>query len=189
MPGRHNAMNFLAAISLARELDVPIKIIQKSIESFPGIGRRFEILGGFEINSKKFTWVDDYGHHPTEIKEVIETIQNVWCEQNVLMVFQPHRYSRTAEHFSQFVDTLKNIENLVLMDIYPANEQPIENISSEELAHEIGAYGVNVKLINDYEELVKFINQTINNNDVLLTMGAGDISKFNNYYRKSLKSK
>ena len=75
------------------------------------------------------------------------------------------------------------------MDIYPANEQPIENISSEELAHEIGAYGVNVKLINDYEELVKFINQTINNNDVLLTMGAGDISKFNNYYRKSLKSK
>ena len=189
MPGRYNAMNSLAAISLARELDVPIKIIQKSIESFPGIGRRFEVLGGFEINNKKFTWVDDYGHHPTEIKEVIETIQNVWREQNVLMVFQPHRYSRTAEHFSQFVDTLKNIENLVLMDIYPANEQPIENISSKELAHEIGTYGVNVKLINDYEELAKFINQTINNNDVLLTMGAGDISKFNNYYRKSLKSK
>tara|TARA_Y200000002_G_scaffold142778_1_gene117944 strand:+ start:680 stop:2080 length:1401 start_codon:yes stop_codon:yes gene_type:complete len=187
MPGRYNAMNSLAALSLARELGIPIKTIQKAIECFPGISRRFEIHGEFEVNNKKFTWVDDYGHHPTEIKEVLETINNVWKQQKVVMVFQPHRYSRTAEHFNQFVDTLKNVQDLILMEIYAANEHEIENISSSALAEEISQYGVNVTLINNYENLKNFISQKINNNDILLTMGAGDISKFNNYFKESLK--
>ncbi len=187
MPGRYNAMNSLAALSLARELGIPIKTIQKAIECFPGISRRFEIHGEFEVNNKKFTWVDDYGHHPTEIKEVLETINNVWKQQKVVMVFQPHRYSRTAEHFNQFVDTLKNVQDLILMEIYAANEYEIENISSSALAEEISQYGVNVTLINNYENLKNFISQKINNNDILLTMGAGDISKFNNYFKESLK--
>ena len=187
MPGRYNAMNSLAALSLARELGIPIKTIQKAIESFPGISRRFEIHGEFEVNDKKFTWVDDYGHHPTEIKEVLETINNVWKEQRVVMVFQPHRYSRTAEYFSQFVDTLKNVQDLILMEIYAANEREIENISSSAMVEEISKYGVNVVLINNHKKLKNFINQTINNNDILLTMGAGDISKFNNYFKESLK--
>ncbi len=187
MPGRYNAMNSLAALSLARELDIPIKTIQKAIETFPGISRRFEIHREFELNNKKFIWIDDYGHHPTEIKEVLETINNVWKEQRVVMVFQPHRYSRTAEYFNQFVDTLKNVQDLILMDIYAANENKIENISSSALAEEIRKYGVNVVLINNHEKLKNFINQIINNNDILLTMGAGDISKFNNYLKESLK--
>ena len=187
MPGRYNAMNSLAALSLARELGIPIKTIQKAIESFPGISRRFEIHGEFEVNNKKFTWVDDYGHHPTEIKEVLETINNVWKEQRVVMVFQPHRYSRTSEYFSQFVDTLKNVQDLILMEIYAANEREIENISSSAMVEEISKYGVNVVLINNHKKLKNFISQTINNNDILLTMGAGDISKFNNYFKESLK--
>ena len=187
MPGRYNAMNSLAALSLARELDIPIKTIQKAIETFPGISRRFEIHGEFEFNNKKFIWIDDYGHHPTEIKEVLETINNVWKDQRVVMVFQPHRYSRTAEYFNQFVDTLKNVQDLILMDIYAANENKIENISSSALAEEIRKYRVNVVLINNHEKLKNFINQIINNNDILLTMGAGDISKFNNYLKESLK--
>ncbi len=187
MPGRYNAMNSLAALSLARELGIPIKTIQKAIESFPGISRRFEIHGEFEVNNKKFTWVDDYGHHPTEIKEVLETINNVWKEQRVVMVFQPHRYSRTAEYFSQFVDTLKNVQDLILMEIYSANEREIENISSSALVEEISKYGVNVVLINNHKKLKNFISQTIKNNDILLTMGAGDISKFNNYFKESVK--
>ena len=187
MPGRYNAMNSLAALSLARELGIPIKTIQKAIETFPGISRRFEIHGEFEFNNKKFIWIDDYGHHPTEIKEVLETINNVWKEQRVVMVFQPHRYSRTAEYFNQFVDTLKNVQDLILMDIYAANENKIENISSSALAEEIRKYRVNVVLINNHEKLKNFINQIINNNDILLTMGAGDISKFNNYLKESLK--
>ena len=161
MPGRYNAMNSLAALSLARELGVPIKTIQKAIESFPGISRRFEIHGEFEVNNKKFTWVDDYGHHPTEIKEVLETINNVWKEQRVVMVFQPHRYSRTAEYFSQFVDTLKNVQDLILMEIYAANEREIENISSSALVEEISKYGVNVVLINNHKKLKNFISQTL----------------------------
>ena len=187
MPGRYNAMNSLAALSLARELGIPIKTIQKAIECFPGISRRFEIHGEFELNNKKFTWVDDYGHHPTEIKEVLETINNVWKGQRVVMVFQPHRYSRTAEHFNQFVDTLKNVQDLILMEIYAANEPEIENISSGALVEEISKYGVNVVLINNHEKLKNSISQIINNNDILLTMGAGDISKFNNYFKESLK--
>ena len=187
MPGRYNAMNSLAALSLARELGIPIKTIQKAIECFPGISRRFEIHGEFEVNNKKFTWVDDYGHHPTEIKEVLETINNVWKEQRVVMVFQPHRYSRTAEYFNQFVDTLKNVQDLILMEIYAANEREIENISSSALVEEISKYGVNVVLINNHKKLKNFISQTIKNNDILLTMGAGDISKFNNYFKESLK--
>ena len=186
MPGRYNAMNSLAAISIARELDIPIKTIQKAIESFPGISRRFEIVGEYEVNNKKFKWIDDYGHHPTEMKEVLETINNVWHKKRITMVFQPHRYSRTAEHFSQFVDILKNVNNLILMDIYAANEVVIDNISSEVLLDEIKKYNENVKLINDHKKLEKYINQKISDNDILLTMGAGDISKFKNYYKNSL---
>ena len=187
MPGKYNAMNALAAISLARELEIPIKTIQKAIKNFPGISRRFEIVGEFEVNKKKFTWVDDYGHHPTEIKEVLETINNVWKNKRIIMIFQPHRYSRTAEHFNQFVDTLKNVQNLILMEIYAANEHKIENICSKALAEEISKYSVNVVLINDHAKLAKFIEKTVQNDDVLLTMGAGDISKFNNYFKESLK--
>ncbi len=187
MPGRYNAMNSLAAISIARELDIPIKIIQKAIENFPGISRRFEIVGEYEFNNKKFKWIDDYGHHPTEMKEVLETINTVWRKKRIMMVFQPHRYSRTAEHFSQFVDILKNVNNLILMDIYAANEKVIDNISSEVLLEEIKKYNENVELINDHKKLEKYINQKISDNDILLTMGAGDISKFKNYYKNSLK--
>ena len=102
------------------------------------------------------------------------------------MVFQPHRYSRTAEHFSHFVDILKNVNNLVLMDVYAANEAVIDNISSKVLIDEIRKYNKNIELINDHKKLEKYITQKLNENDILLTMGAGDISKFKNYYKNSL---
>ena len=187
MPGRYNAMNSLAALSIARELEIPIKTIQKAIENFPGISRRFEIVGEYKVSNKKFKWIDDYGHHPTEMKEVLETINNVWSSKKIIMIFQPHRYSRTAEHFSQFVDILKNVDNLILMDVYAANEVAIDNISSEVLLDEIRKYNENVKLINDHKKLVKYVNQKVNDNNILLTMGAGDISKFKNYYKNSLE--
>ena len=187
MPGRYNAMNSLAALSIARELEIPIKTIQKAIENFPGISRRFEIVGEYKVNNKKFKWIDDYGHHPTEMKEVLETINNVWSDKKIIMIFQPHRYSRTAEHFSQFVDILKNVNNLILMDVYAANEVAIDNISSEVLLDEIRKYNENVKLINDHKKLEKYVNHKVNDNDILLTMGAGDISKFKNYYKNSLE--
>ena len=187
MPGRYNAMNSLAALSIARELEIPIKTIQKAIENFPGISRRFEIVGEYKVNNKKFKWIDDYGHHPTEMKEVLETINNVWSDKKIIMIFQPHRYSRTAEHFSQFVDILKNVNNLILMDVYAANEVAIDNISSEVLLDEIRKYNENVKLINDHKKLEKYVNQKVNDNNILLTMGAGDISKFKNYYKNSLE--
>ena len=163
---------------------MPITIIQKAMNSFPGINRRFEILGEFEINNQKFTWIDDYGHHPTEMKEVIETISKVWKGQRLITIFQPHRYSRTAEHFHQFVDILKNVENLIIMDIYAANEIPIDNISSETILQEVKKYKVNAVLINEEKELAEYLNKTIKNNDILLTIGAGNISKFVNYYKK-----
>ena len=184
MPGQHNIMNSLAALSISRELDVPIKIIQKALFNFPGISRRFEIIGNFKVNKKEFLWIDDYGHHPTEMKEVLETITNVWKKRRVIMIFQPHRYSRTAEHFNQFVEILKKVDNLILMEIYAANEKPIDNISSEAIAIEIKKYNKNVLLINDNESLTNYLTNIIEHDDILLTMGAGNISHFINHYKK-----
>ena len=186
LPGEHNILNCLAALAVSRELSVPIKDIQKSLKSFPGIKRRYEIIGEFRIKNKKFTWIDDYGHHPTEIKEVLRSVKQVWKDKNITMIFQPHRYSRTEEHFNYFIDVLKGVDNLVLMDIYSANEKQIENISSSVMADQIKKYNNNVSLINDHQEIEKFIQKNIVNDGILLTMGAGDISKFINSYKKSL---
>ena len=186
MPGQHNIFNSLAALAVARELDVPIKTIQKALKNFPGISRRFEIIGNFEIDGKEFMWIDDYGHHPTEIKEVLDTISKVWGKRRIIMIFQPHRYSRTVEHFNQFIDVLKKADNLIIMDIYSANEKKIDNINSEAISFEVKKYNENVFLINDFEELTMSVNKMLNNNDILLTMGAGDISKFVNHYRELL---
>ena len=186
LPGEHNILNCLAALAVSRELSVPIKDIQKSLKSFPGIKRRYEIIGEFKISNKKFTWIDDYGHHPTEIKEVLRSVKKVWQDKNITMIFQPHRYSRTEEHFNYFIDVLKGVDNLVLMDIYSANEKQIENISSSVMADQIKKYNNNVSLINDHQEIEKFIQKNIVNDSILLTMGAGDISKFINSYKKIL---
>ena len=186
LPGEHNILNCLAALAVSRELSVPIKDIQKSLKSFPGIKRRYEIIGEFKIENKKFTWIDDYGHHPTEIKEVLRSVKKVWQDKNITMIFQPHRYSRTEEHFNYFIDVLKGVDNLILMDIYSANEKRIENISSSVMADQIKKYNNNVSLINDHQEIEKFIQKNIVNDSILLTMGAGDISKFINSYKKIL---
>ena len=186
LPGEHNILNCLAALAVSRELSVPIKDIQKSLKSFPGIKRRYEIIGEFTIENKKFTWIDDYGHHPTEIKEVLRSVKKVWQDKNITMIFQPHRYSRTEEHFNYFIDVLKGVDNLILMDIYSANEKRIENISSSVMADQIKKYNNNVSLINDHQEIEKFIQKNIVNDSILLTMGAGDISKFINSYKKIL---
>ncbi|MBT3519693.1 MAG: UDP-N-acetylmuramate--L-alanine ligase [Gammaproteobacteria bacterium] len=187
MPGQHNIMNSLAALAVSRELNVPIKIIQKALINFPGIKRRFEIIGNFNLNKNFFLWIDDYGHHPTEIEEVLKTIKNVWENRRVIMIFQPHRYSRTAEHFNQFVDILKKVDNLILMEIYAANEKPIDNISSEAISLEIKKYNNNVLLINNNEDLAKSLDDIIEENDILLTMGAGNISQFVNYYKEIIQ--
>ena len=140
-----------------------------------------------KLNKKEFLWIDDYGHHPTEMKEVLETIANVWKKRRVIMIFQPHRYSRTAEHFNQFIEILKKVDNLILMEIYAANEKPIDNISSEAITLEIKKHNDNVLLINNKEDLAKSLNDIIEDNDILLTMGAGNISQFVNYYKEIIK--
>ena len=186
MPGYHNVLNSLAALSVARELNVPIKIIQKAIENFPGISRRFEILGNYTINKKNFTWVDDYGHHPTEMREILNTIKNIWPNKRIVMVFQPHRFSRISEHFNQFIDVLKGLDFLILMDIYAANEKPLDNISSEVIVSEIKKYNDNVILINNEKKLITSLDKIIKNDDILLTLGAGNISHFVNTYKEHL---
>ena len=103
------------------------------------------------------------------------------------MIFQPHRFSRTAEHFNQFIDILKKVDNLILMEIYAANEKPIDNISSEAITLEIKKYNDNVLLINNKEDLAKSLDDIIEDNDILLTMGAGNISQFVNYYKEIIK--
>ncbi len=184
--GKHNVLNSLAALSVARELNIPIKVIQNALINFPGVSRRLEIIGYFTIKEKKFMWIDDYGHHPTEIKAVINAIKNIWANREIIIIFEPHRYSRVAEHFDQFVDVLQDVDRVILMNIYAASETKIKNISSAIMIKEISRYNKKAKLLNSHEEISDFIDKTISSDDILLTMGAGDILKFVNFYKKKL---
>ncbi|MBH32447.1 MAG: UDP-N-acetylmuramate--L-alanine ligase [Gammaproteobacteria bacterium] len=188
MPGRHNIFNSLSAISVARELGVKIKDIQESLKNFHGIKRRFEILGDFRFKKGTFKWIDDYGHHPSEIREILYSIKNIWPKRRIIFIFQPHRYTRTKELYEQFKEVLINTECLILTDIYPAGEEKIENISGYSLFESVKKYNKNIFYVENIDDLDNIVNSNICDNDILLTMGAGDISKFVENYLKYLKN-
>ena len=134
--GQHNILNSLAAILIALDEGIKLPGIRKALSSFAQVERRFEIISD-NVFGKRITLVDDYGHHPSELKATIETIKEIWPDKKVVMAFQPHRYSRTKALFQDFVNILSKIDNLILMEIYPASEPPIKNYSSEDLFCEV----------------------------------------------------
>jgi UDP-N-acetylmuramate--alanine ligase len=165
--GRHNVYNALASVSVSLELGVPFEKVKYALESFRNAERRMELkgfLGSIPI-------YDDYGHHPTEIKAVIETLREMYPDRRLIMVFQPHRYSRTHLLFSQFVEVLKAPDKVFLLDIYPASEENIYGVSALKLAHQSGA------LFVKKEELFPKILETLEEDSLLLFMGAGDITR------------
>ncbi len=127
LPGRHNVLNALAAVAVARELDVTDNAIQHALETFEGIGRRFQINGEIEISGGSVLLIDDYGHHPREIAATLEAVRNGWPERRLVVAFQPHRYSRTFDLFDDFAQELVDCEVLLITEVFAAGESPLRS--------------------------------------------------------------
>lgn len=176
MPGLHNMQNALAAITIATELNVTDTAIVKSLAEFKGVGRRFQVNGEITVNQGILTLVDDYGHHPREVAATLEALQQAWPEKRSVVVFQPHRYSRTRDLFEDFVKVLSTVDVLILLDVYAAGEEPIRGADGRALSSAIRARAqVNPVFVENSEDLAEILVGIIQPDDVLLTMGAGNV--------------
>jgi UDP-N-acetylmuramate--alanine ligase len=178
-PGRHNVLNALAAIAIATELGVADDAIIKGLFNFAGVGRRFQILGERNFTGGKALIVDDYGHHPREIKATIDAFRAVWPDKRLIHVFQPHRYTRTRDLFNDFIDVLQLSDQLLIFDIYSAGEPTIPGITSEALCEEINSIAPKAIMVNEHN-LEEHLNRLIGSDDVILAQGAGTISQIIN---------
>jgi UDP-N-acetylmuramate--alanine ligase len=176
LPGRHNVLNALAAIAIGVELDVPGPALQRALAQFEGIGRRFQVYGDIHIGAARVTLVDDYGHHPREVESTLAAARAVWPQRRIVLVFQPHRYSRTRDLFEDFTRVLSTPDLLVLTDVYPAGEAPVAGADGRTLARAIRTRGrMDPIFVDQPEELGDLLPGILAADDVLLIMGAGDI--------------
>ncbi|KTC87889.1 UDP-N-acetylmuramate--L-alanine ligase [Legionella drozanskii] len=175
-PGRHNVLNALAAIVIATELGVSDEAIVNGLFKFEGVGRRFQMLGEKRFEHGSAIVVDDYGHHPQEIRTTIDAFRRVWPDKRLIHVFQPHRYSRTQSLFEQFVNVLCLADELLLLDIYSAGEQAIPGLTSETLLQQISQKRPNARLVTS-QNLTEILNELIRDGNVILMQGAGSIGQ------------
>jgi UDP-N-acetylmuramate--alanine ligase len=176
MPGWHNMLNSLAAIAVATKLAVADEAIIKSLGAFKGIGRRFQLQGDLALDGGKLTLVDDYGHHPREIAATLEALRQAWPTRRSVIVFQPHRYTRTRDLFEDFVQVLSTVDVLILMDVYSAGEAVIAAADGRTLSRAIRMRGqVDPVFVDDWQELPTILAGIVRADDVILTMGAGNV--------------
>jgi UDP-N-acetylmuramate--alanine ligase len=177
-PGMHNVQNACAAIAIARELDVADTHIQKALQEFTGVGRRFTNYGKLPLPSGgSFSLVDDYGHHPVETAATIAAARGAFPGQRLVLAFQPHRYTRTRDLFEDFVKVLSTVDVLVLADVYPAGEQPIPAADGRSLAHALRVVGkTELVFVEDIAEMAETLLKMANDGDIVMTMGAGSIA-------------
>ncbi|NQZ52908.1 MAG: UDP-N-acetylmuramate--L-alanine ligase [Piscirickettsiaceae bacterium] len=176
MPGEHNALNAIAALAIARNLGVSVDACQTALNKFSGIGRRFNIMGELLVNTNKVLLIDDYGHHPTELTATITATRASWPNRRVVVVFQPHRYSRTRDLFDDFAQVLSTVDVLVMLEVYPAGETLIAGADSKSLCRAIRLRGqVEPVFAESNDALFDILPSLLADNDVLLVMGAGDI--------------
>ena len=176
IPGRHNVLNALAAIAVATELGVGDAAIQRALEGFQGIDRRLQVLGDVEASFGRVTLVDDYGHHPTEIAATLEAARQAWPDRRILLVFEPHRYTRTRDLLDDFAQVLSTADALIVAEVYPAGEAPIPGADGKALCRAIRSRGaVEPVLLRSLDELPRVLAGIARDGDVVLTMGAGSI--------------
>ncbi|MDC9714953.1 MAG: UDP-N-acetylmuramate--L-alanine ligase [Gammaproteobacteria bacterium] len=174
--GKHNILNTLAAIGVACELDIGVELIQSALKSFTGVARRLDYHGVLNIANQQVALFDDYGHHPNEIMAVFESLRNTYQDRRLVVIFQPHRYTRTRDLFDDFSHALSKVDALILLDIYPASERAIANINSITLANSIRQRcALDPIVVKNTNEALKVLPNIVKNNDVVLTLGAGDI--------------
>ena len=176
LPGRHNVLNALAAIAVAHEIGIEDAAIQQALAGFEGIGRRFQIYGDYTTPAGTVLHIDDYGHHPREVGATLEAIRQGWPGRRLVLAFQPHRYSRTRDLFEDFARVLSEVDGLVLLEVYPAGEAPIAGADGRTLARAIRTRGqVDPVFVEDIDELADTLRGVLQEGDILLTLGAGNI--------------
>jgi UDP-N-acetylmuramate--alanine ligase len=180
VPGKHNVQNALAAISVGLELGVPFEKIKPGIEKFSGVYRRWEKKG--EVNG--VTVYDDYAHHPTECKATLSGVKAGW-RQRVVCVFQPHLYSRTRDFYEEFAKSFLLSDVLVVTDVYPAREEPIQGVTGELIVNAAKQFGhKEVHYVQDKKQVPAFLKSHTKKGDIVITMGAGDIWKYGEEFLK-----
>ncbi|HUL00509.1 MAG TPA: UDP-N-acetylmuramate--L-alanine ligase [Nitrospirota bacterium] len=183
-PGVHNINNSLAAIAVARELDIDLDIIRKALKEFSGVQRRYQVKG----EEDGITVIDDYGHHPTEIRATLAAAAS-GMDRRVVVVFQPHRYTRTQHLLEDFFTSFNQADKLIIMDIYAAGENPIPNVSGQSLYEGIKKYGhKDVVFIADKRKVLEHLVGTVKTGDLVLTLGAGDVWKIGEQLMEKLKN-
>ena len=183
VPGKHNIQNSLAAITMALELNINIDIIKRGLEKYNGVKRRLEITHHLDNGT---ILIDDYAHHPSEIKASISAIKKSF-NNRIVTIFQPHLYSRTLNFYHDFAEALSLSDILILMDIYPSREKPIDDVSSDLIYNEMVKKGhKNIFLNNDISLIPKIMSDIHQDGDIIITMGASDIYKQNNIIFKAI---
>lgn len=176
LPGKHNVLNALAAVAVAQELGVSDSAIANALSQFQGIGRRFQLYGEVGIENGNVTMIDDYGHHPREIAATIDAVREAFPQRRLVLVFQPHRYSRTRDLFEDFTQVLSKCDVLLVTEVYAAGEAPIIGADGRTLCRAVRARGhVDPIFVEVVEDLPRVLLDVLQNEDVLLTCGAGSI--------------
>nr|WP_208610454.1 UDP-N-acetylmuramate--L-alanine ligase [Gilliamella bombi] len=178
-PGKHNALNSAAAIIAATEDGIDDESIINALAKFAGTSRRFDLLGIFpHVDGGDIMMVDDYGHHPSEVNATIQAARNGWPERRLVMLFQPHRYTRTRDLFDDFAQVLSQVDALVMLDVYSAGEQPIAGADSRSLCRSIRNRGkVDPIYVSDLDLLPEIMQEVLQSGDLLITQGAGSVGR------------
>ena len=182
VPGEHNVLNALASVALGVEMNIPFHDIAAGLESYKGVRRRFDIKG--EANG--IMVVDDYAHHPTEVRVTLDSARNGWSRR-IVSVFQPHLYSRTKAFYEEFAIALMEADILVITDVFPAREKPIEGVNGRMVAEFAKKTGhKNVYYVEDLKNLEKKLDNLCQQNDMVITIGAGNIWRYAESYMNHL---
>ena len=187
MPGKHNALNVAAAATVALDEGTSCNVIETALKNFSGVSRRFEEIISIKKPGCEITYVDDYGHHPSEIRATLDAARLGWPNRKIILIFQPHRFSRTRDLYSDFVDVLSNVDFLILMNIYSAGESSIPEVNSKNLSNDISRNcNSESHNLNDPDLIVKKLVGSLSNNDLIITQGAGDISNLASLIKSAL---
>jgi UDP-N-acetylmuramate--alanine ligase len=171
-------LNAAAAIAVASDEGISDQAIIDGLYQFGGVGRRFEVIGDYPVEGGNAMLVDDYGHHPTEVKATIQAVRDGWPEKRLVMVFQPHRYTRTRDLYEDFVQVLSEVDVLLVLDVYAAGEDAIPGAGSKNICGSIRQRGgIDPIYVESIEEIPQLLGELVRGDDLVMTQGAGSVSK------------
>jgi UDP-N-acetylmuramate--alanine ligase len=176
IPGIHNVLNATAVIAVATDEGLSDEAIQKGLENFQGVGRRFQVYGNFPIGNGDVMLVDDYGHHPREVQAIVRAVRDGWPDRRLVMVYQPHRYTRTRDLYEDFVEVLSTVDALIMLEVYSAGEDAIPGADSRHLCRSIRARGlIEPIFVETVDGVPDVIKDLVRAGDIVITQGAGNV--------------